>query len=290
MTALNVHVEFRLRSLREIAPWHDADGSHPHLGWFGLTDGWYWVAVGDVELFRYSPAVLAHWAKEAGGEPGFARMGGLPYVDYQVAQLWSDLLWFLPDVFAPIPSPLAVALESGAWTQWEREAEVAAQEALPGPEAIKLLYDATRWLGKRKVDSAYLVSGPIIRCWSDGTQVHLQWDNQDRRLHGLPAWEANVGQHAMSPATFRDAIGDFHERFLRRMADRVAIAQGEWARPEVTLDPHLAESQRANTLWAQGRLATSAQQEPDDWDATLASIARIEALPRFASGTARRLS
>ena len=74
------------------------------------------------------------------------------------------------------------------------------------------------------------------------------------------------------------------------MADRIAIAQGEWARPEVTIDPHLAESQRTNTQWAQGRLAASAQQELDDWDAALASIARIEALPRFASGTARRLS
>lgn len=290
MTALNVHVDFRLRPLREIAPWHDADGSNPHLGWFGLTDGWYWIAVGDVELFRYSRAVLTHWAREAGGEPWFARMGGLPYVDYQVAQLWSDLLWILPDALVPIPPPLAVTLESDAWTQWEREAEAAVMEVLPKREASNLLYDATRWLGKRKLDSAYLVSGPLIRCWSDGTRLHLRWDNQDRMLHGLPAWEASVGQHAMSPAAFRDAIGDFNERFLRRMADRVAIAQGEWARPEVTLDPHLAESQHASTLWAQGRLATSAQQETDDWDATLASISRIEALPRFASGRARRLS
>ena len=290
MTALNMRIDFRLRPLGEITPWRDADGSNPYLGWFGLTDGWYWIAVGNVELFRYSRAILAHWVREAGGEPWIARMGGLPYVDYQVAQLWSDLLWFLPDVLAPVPPQLAVALASGAWTQWEQEAEVAVMEALPKHEAINLLYGATRWLGKRELDSAYLVSGPLTRCWSDGSQVHLKWDNQERMLYGMPAWEASVGHHVISPAAFHDAIGDFNERFLRRMADRVAIAQGEWERPEVTLDPHLAESQRANTQWGQGRLTTGAQQEPDDWDTVLASIARIEALPRFVSGKARRLS
>src|SRR5262249_33426404 len=145
------------------------------------------------------------------------------------------------------------------------------------------------WIGKREVDSAYLVSGPLIRCWSDGAQVYLQWDNRDRLLDGLPAWEASTGHHTLPPAAFHDVIGDFNERFLQRMADRVAIAQGEWARPEVALDPHLAETQLANTQWAQERLTASAAQEPDDWDLIRASIDRIQALPRFASGTARRL-
>jgi hypothetical protein len=81
----------------------------------------------------------------------------------------------------------------------------------------------------------------------------------------------------------------FNERFLRRMADRVAIAQGEWARPEVALDPRLAKTQRENAQWAQECLAATAPQEPDYWDLTLVSIARIEELPRFTSGAARRL-
>lgn len=282
-------VDFRLRPLRDIAPWHDADGSNPYLGWFGLTDGWYWITVGEVELFRYSRAVLDKWTKEAGGALWFAQMGSLPYVNYQVAQLWSDILWFFPAVLAPVPPPLAVALESGAWTQWERDAEAAAKEALPEREASNLLYDAMRWLGKRELDSAYLVSGPAICCWSDGAQVHMQWDNRDRMLDGLPLWEATMGHYTLSPAAFHDAIGDFNERFLRRMADRVAIGQAEWARPEVTLDPHLEETQFTNAHWAQGCLTASAPQEQDDWDLALTSIARIEALPRFASGKAQRL-
>jgi hypothetical protein len=93
----------------------------------------------------------------------------------------------------------------------------------------------------------------------------------------------------LSPVAFHDAIGDFNERFLRRMADRVAIAQGEWERTEVALDPHLAQRQLTNMHWAQAHLAASVPQEPDDWESVLTSIARIEALPRFASGAAQRL-
>jgi hypothetical protein len=294
VTAADVRVDFRLRAVREIAPWHDADGANPHLGWFGLSDGWYWIEIGDVELFRYSRAVLDTWAQEAGAERWFARMGGLSYVDYQVAQLWGDLLGFLPDVLSPVPRRLALALASGAWAQWEREAEAALTEAteqqiLPKDEASDLLYDATRWLGKRELESGYLVAGPDIRCWSDGEQVHVQWDHRDRMLEGRTLWEAAVGQSALTPAAFRHAISDFNERFLRRMADRIALIEGKWMRPEVALAPHLGQTHLANVQWAQGRLTATAPQEPDDWDQIFACIAHIEELPRFNTGTASRV-
>jgi hypothetical protein len=229
-----------------------------------------------------------------GGEEWLARMGGLPYVDYQVAQLWGDLLALLPDALTPIPSRLAYALADGAWARWEREAEEAVaeavkREALDKSAAFSLLYEAMRWLGKRELDSAYLVSGPSIRFWSDGPQVHVQWDNRDRVLDGLPLWEATAGHHAMSPADLREAIVDFNTRFLRRMADRVAIAQAEWTRPEVALAPTLSEAHLQNARWAEQCLAAVAPREPDDWDRTFAGIASIEALPRFTSGAAQRL-
>jgi hypothetical protein len=294
MSTATMRIEFRMRALGEIAPWRDGDGSNPHLGWFGLTDGWYWIALGEVELFRYSQAVLSKWAQEAGDEMWFARTGGLPYVDYHVAQLWDDLLAFLPDVLAPVPPRLAQALESGAWGRWDYEAEVAVEEAmrtqsLDRSEAISLLYEAGRWLGKRRVDSGYLVSGPNVHCWSDGAEVHIQWDNRDRTLYGLPAWEATTGQLAIPPAAFREAISDFNTRFMRRMADRVAIAQVQWTRPEVALAPNLGAAHLGSERWAQECLAATAPREMDEWDRTFAGIARIEALPRFTSGTAQRL-
>jgi hypothetical protein len=118
--------------------------------------------VGDAELFRYSRALLDRWKREHAGEPWLTMMAGLPYVDYYVEQFWSDLLALLPEVREPVPQWLASTLgPDRAWTSWERQA-AAATEPLPKAEAIDLLYDATRWLGKRTFDSAYLVSGPEI--------------------------------------------------------------------------------------------------------------------------------
>ena len=41
-----IRFRFLLRPLAEIERWH----------WFGLTDGWYWVALDDVQLLRYAPS------------------------------------------------------------------------------------------------------------------------------------------------------------------------------------------------------------------------------------------
>jgi hypothetical protein len=285
-----MRIEFRLRPLEEIAPWHDADGAHLHMRWFGLTDGWYWIQVGETELFRYTQAELTRWAQQYPGAPSEHYPEGLPYVDYQVARLWMDLLDLLPDVLAPVPPRLARILTAEhVWWTWQEQAEVAAREALPAEEASDLLFEATRWWYKRLLDSAYLVQGPLIVCWSDGQQAHVQWDNRECVLDGIPLWEASVGHHVMSLDAFRTALADFDARFIGRMADRVAIAQGEWSRPEVELDPHLAQHQVANAQWGQKALANTRQQEPDDWENVFQSIAALEALPAFASGRLQRL-
>jgi hypothetical protein len=287
---VTMHIEFHLRALQEIRPWHDADGSHPHLSWFGLTDGWYWIQVGETELFRYTQAALTRWAQHYPGAPSEHYPKGLPYVDYQVARLWMDLLDLLPDVLAPLPPHLARILSAeGIWSTWQEQAEKTAREALPAEGVSDLLYEATRWWYMRMLDSAYLVQGPLIVCWSDGEQAHIQWDNRECLLDGIPVWEASVGHHVLSLDVFRAAIADFDARFMRRMADRVAIAQGEWSRPEIELHPEVAKQQVANAQWGQKALANRQQREPDDWEKVFQSIAALEALPAFGSGQALRL-
>lgn len=54
-----IRFNFELRAVSEIAPWTNGAGNDPHLSWFGLSDGHYWVTVNDVDLFRFSDDVLA---------------------------------------------------------------------------------------------------------------------------------------------------------------------------------------------------------------------------------------
>lgn len=281
---------FHLRPMPDIAPWHDAGGGNPQLGWFGLTDGWYWINAGGVELFRYSKVLLQRHPPEPLGEVWYAGPAGLPYVDYQVAQFWSDVLGMLPDVREPVPLWLAQVLVSGdMWAVWERQAEAAVMTAFPGGAGRGILYDAMRWLGKRRLDSAYLVAGPDIQIWSDGRDVHIQWDNRELAIEGIPAWEADVGHYTMTEAAYLDEVRAFDARFLRRMRDRVAMALGEWTRPDVALDPYVAEHQLGNEQWSRKCFAAQAPREPTDWETVSQAIARIEALPQFDARAAIRL-
>lgn len=289
---------FRLRPMGEIDPWGpipSPDARTPdwlrgrYLDWFELTDGRYWLDAGGTELFRYSQALMEQSAREHAGEPWLERMEGLPYVDYQVSRLWEDVLDMLHDVLEPVPQPLASALTDGLWAVWERAAETALLEAFPEDEALDTLEAAAGWWWHRELDSLYLLSGPRIWFWSDTANAHIQWDNRDQLIDGLPAWEALVGQHTMPLEAYIEEVRSFDARFIRRMRDRVAMAQAEWARPDVALDPNLAREHQDRSKWLSRRFEPGAQREPIDWDSVLAAIARIEALPPFTSRTTIRL-
>jgi hypothetical protein len=157
------------------------------------------------------------------------------------------------------------------------------ERALPDQEGWDLLEAAAGWWWARYLDTAYLQAGPQIWFWSDGAEVHVQWDNRDRMLDGLPAWAAARGDHSAPADDFVAAVKAFDARLISRMRDRIAIAQVEWARPDVALDPGLDEEQLARSHRLAQRIGTVATREPTQWDAVFHAIARIEALPGFAS-------
>jgi Family of unknown function (DUF5984) len=286
---------FELRPINEITPWGSVSNPdartpehlrHPPIGWFQLTDGWYWIDTGQGELFRYSQA-LTNITNEKYDE--HRRMLS-PYVDYYVMRLWEDLLDMLPWVLGPIPANLAHAISrDGAWGDWQRQVEATLSPS-PNDEGVDLYYDASRWSGQRRLDSGYLMSGPYIYFWNDGADIHIQWDNRDRDLEGAPAWDAILGQVTMPVAAFLGEARVFNDRFIRRMADRVAIAQGEWSRPDVMLDPGVGREQVERSHYLQRCLEAGTAREPDDWDRVFSAIARIEALREFPQEASLRLN
>jgi len=82
-----IRFRFILRPVKDVAPWGD---ERLVLHWFALTEGWYWIEVGDHELLRYSERTLRRWADEE-GDGGVS----IPYVDYYAARLWKTFSrWF----------------------------------------------------------------------------------------------------------------------------------------------------------------------------------------------------
>ncbi|WIG60771.1 MAG: hypothetical protein OJF49_003519 [Ktedonobacterales bacterium] len=288
---------FQLHRMHDIAPWGPVSPDsrspgwlhQPHLSWFGLTYGSYWIDVGQTELFRYSQAVVDLSFRKFPDAPWLA---DLPYVDYYVVRLWEDLLDLLPMVLEPVHARLVGMLApNGPWATWVEQAEAAVNAAFPSQydTARYIIYDVARWWWQRHLDTSYLQAGPNIVFWSDGADVHIQWDNRDCLLDDLLAWEAMLGESTLPVAAFLEEMRSFDARFLRRMRDRIAIAQADWARPDVALDPHPYEEHHRRVQWSRQQFEAASPREPTDWDAVFRAIARIESLPPFASGAVARL-
>jgi hypothetical protein len=104
-----IRFRFELRPVDEIMPWGDQDRT---LHWFGLTDGWYWIELDGQELLCYSGDMLRRWRGEG-------HEAARPYIDYQVARLWEDLIQIAPAVLEPVPADLVrfVASHPARWTE-----------------------------------------------------------------------------------------------------------------------------------------------------------------------------
>ncbi len=283
---------FRLRPVEDIVPWGPVLSptdktpdwlTQPHLGWFELTDGWYWIAAGQAELFRYHHELIEATLRDHHGERWTASLAEMPYVDYQVVRLWEDILDTLPAILERVPLQLAQMLgPDGTWIAWERRVQALVDAELVDWTLSNL---ATGWWWQRYLDSAYLRAGPYTWFWCDETNVHIQWDNRTCDLDGMPAWEANQGIFSLPTAQFLNEVRSFDARLMQAMGERVAQIQAGWQRSDVVIDPHLGEEHQKRSWWMQRCLDHQGGREPTDWEAVLQAIARIEALPAFAESS-----
>lgn len=172
--------DFTLLPIAKIKPWGRPGDLALH--WFGLTDGYYWIEVGESRLFEYSEEVQV---------AGTGR-----YCEYQVVRLYEDLIDMLPYILDPVPDSLIQYLSGNTANDWRATFDAWCDRSSDGLDADRfdqLIDAATTWSGARQLDSCYLSPSANIAIWSDAKSVHFAWDNRDRFIDGKPAWSALQG-------------------------------------------------------------------------------------------------
>ncbi|HEY5993652.1 MAG TPA: DUF5984 family protein [Gallionellaceae bacterium] len=215
-------INFKLAPLDTIAA--SAKPGQPGLNWFALTEGEYWIELGESTLFEYSEGT---WPD------------GRRHCRYKVARLHEDLMGMLPSILEPVPASLVPYLSGEraaacweAWTSWcDRHAgELGEGHALELEEALLALTSGRQHL------AGYLAQPTRFVSWSDETNVHFAWDNRHDTMHGQQLWTAQYGQFHLARRDFIEEVQTFHTRLMDQMAERVEQVLAGALSPEIRID------------------------------------------------------
>ncbi|MEV0297735.1 DUF5984 family protein [Nocardia sp. NPDC050710] len=251
-----VRFQFELVPVEEVVPW----GTDRNLHWFGLTEGWYCLDVGGVDLLRYTEQTTARHPLE--GE-----RAAPPWADYYVARLWEDMLQALPYILEPVPDDLVDIVATGWSIEWD--------DTIDNAEFLNntLIDAALDVCDHRHVDTGYLRFGPGLRWWR--TVESMDTVSVDWRFavdpDGEVAFTAPLsGRASVSTDEFIAAVTDFDHQLFQAMQVRVDRIAATGAPARINLDvPGLIREQAARRTWLSQSLA---QQVNTDWDAVRAGV------------------
>ena len=256
---------FALRRLEDIEPW----GADRTLHWFGLTDGWYWLRVGEATLFEYTNAVIT--TPVSAGDRPFVR-----YVDYYVTRLWEDVRGLLPDALEPIPADVIVDrqwAEKVAAVHHGLDDGAATVDLDSRPELDQTIVEATLWWGSRQLDTGYLKAGPLTHIWREAETVTVAWDTRRCRFNGTQTWTAGAGRTTFPVDVFLGEVVDFRRRLTAAMQERVDYIRvnGPPACVQIDVDALVVE-QAERFVEPEGYLARQASM---NWDRVRAAICEV---------------
>jgi len=265
---------FSLKPIKECEPF----GTTPdlRLHWFGLTDGFYYLKAGEVEILRYTPEIMQEGAKKGW------QTQQLPYPNYYVIRLFEDLLEILPAIFKEVPAEVARYVANPEKQQhleqiyqtWLSKVDLQKHDQ----QQVKDIYDVATtsiiWWNNRHLSSYHLQKGPHVWFWRTGEQVHIRWDCSGKSEEGVPFWTSESGEYSLPFQEFQAEVEDFNERFIGEMRERVEAACREWPLPEVKID---LENLKAEQIQREGSLREALAIKPEtDWAKVISAIKQME--------------
>lgn len=204
-----VQFHFELRQLVDVEPWGTAE-SGLRLHWFGLTDGWYDIIIGEQHRL-------------------FSQVDDRRGIDYQVARLWEDLIEVVPAVLERVPQPLVAKLANvHAWQSW-------VEKACASSDRRELKSTALSWWFNRQLHAHHLVDAPSLAMWRSGDDVHMHWRSRPRRSEG-PGWASPNGEAITKAETLRAELNEFDRDLIAAMEARITAIERSWSKPEIEID------------------------------------------------------
>jgi hypothetical protein len=243
-----ISIPFELRPVAEIEPWGDTEKGL-WLSWFGLTDGWYDLVIGEHRLFS--------------GPDGDTRG-----VDYQVVRIWEDLIAVAPYALEEVPAALADRLRhSDAWQAWC--CQIRDTEEWPD-DVIEL---AMSWWWQRQLGSHHLNGAPCLDLWCHGDDLHIRWRSSPPSPHAF-VWSSPSGDAVASAAAFRDELLRFDRALIASMQRRVDDVVAGALRPAITIDVGaLRREQAERATWLDRELS---RLPATSWDDVIAAVVELE--------------
>lgn len=260
--------EFKLKPLSDVMPW----GQEPKLTlhWFGLTDGIYYMNVGEDQLFRSSKEILLHWKKEW---PDLDI--NCEYVDYQVVRLYEDLLDILVDVMHAVPVELQQYIDTQKNQEVWQNKLWNIFKSTEDEEDEGLYYLATEWWNSfRRLSTSHLNNGQNIWLWRAGNTIHIRWNNEDKRINGIQPWAAVRGDFALPLEEFEEEVRRFHNQLMAAMECRIVELKTNNPIPHVSIDiPSLEKEHEERKLSLERALNRAPR--VNDWGQVVRAINKL---------------
>jgi hypothetical protein len=262
-------INFALKDATDILPWGTEPDTNIH--WFGLTDGYYWLSVGDKTLFECTKEVR--------------NMGASQYVDYNIVRFLEDFTELFSAIAESLPEDfyrLARSRDSlnecivnlHAWL-----------DQLPADEDANLdpFYDkydeVLGWIHSRRLTSRHLKYGPQINFFRCNDKISIVWDSDYTDENGIAVWTAANGQVEMPYQLFVDEVKGWGERFFDSMQSQISKAiQKDWGTTKIDINRINEEQAERKKKFVTGTnqfLTTS--QRNTDWSRVRQRIGEMKA-------------
>ena len=248
-------INFRLKALDEVLLW----GGEPHqnIHWFGLTDGFLWIDVGEQTIYEYSEEAQSYF-----GECH-------PYNDYQLSRFLEDFSELFRYIGESVPSELYDAVKDFTFQdkvdQWVDMYIDQPEEVFD--QFMETDYIGVKWFSDRIMDSGHLIGGPLVGFIRCGDKLKIIWHSANKFENGCNIWKSPCGAVEISYKMFVDEVARFFHEFYAAMDKQVENAvKMNWGNVSLDKVRLVKENAERKEGFDQMIAFLSGTPSPTDWD------------------------